>query len=315
MNRTEFATPQGSISICHWNQDAALTPDGKKPILHWAHANGFNAQTYDKLLAPLAEQLDIYAWDARGHGLTELPANPDEMKSWLIYAEDLERVIERLHAKSGQKIWLAGHSMGGCASVLLAAKRPDMVAGLVLVDPVIVPRLSLWGRVMMWISASKGSDLHERAKKRRRDWPDMETVEKAYTGRGAFASWQDGFLQDYLQGGLLPITDAREDDMQNRFRLACDPLWEAANFKGPQLDASAHIKKLRVPLTLLMAESGSTTYLVRPFKRLKGATKIDIVAGTTHFVPMERPDLVRDEIIARIGASACEYGPRPANTG
>ena len=30
--------------------------------------------------------------------------------------------------------------MGGCASVMAAAKRPDLVAGLVLADPVIVPR-------------------------------------------------------------------------------------------------------------------------------------------------------------------------------
>ena len=301
MNRTEFATPQGIISVCHWNDDAALKPTGQKPVLHWAHANGFNGQTYDCLLTPLADRLDIYAWDARGHGFTQLPAHPEDMTSWLIYARDLEQLIERLHVKSGQKIWLGGHSMGGCTSVLLAAKRPDLVAGLILVDPVIIPNIPLWRKVMYRIIPTNGSALHERAKKRRRDWPDRASIEASYTGRGAFASWQDGFLQDYLCGGLLPITDATEDDMENRFRLACDPLWEAANFKGPQLNVVHHIKKLRVPLTLLMAETGSTTYAAPAFKRLPGDTKVDIVEGSSHFVPMEYPDRVRTEILARIG--------------
>ena len=304
MNRTAFATPQGPISVCHWNDDAALAPSGEKPILHWAHANGFNGQTYDKLLAPLADRLDIYGWDARGHGFTQLPANPREMTSWAIYARDLEAFISRLHGKSGQKIWLGGHSMGGCASLMLAAKRPDMVAGLILTDPVIMPTRAVWLVPIVTALRGKGHVLMEMAKRRRRHWPDVATIEKAYTGRGAFASWQDGFLKDYLLGGVVPVDEDRPvdtpDNGQDNVMLACDPQWEAANFKGPQLNTVRFIKKLRVPVTLLMAETGSTTRAGNAFDGLSVDKTISIIADSTHFVPMEFPELVRQAILDRI---------------
>ena len=269
-------------------------------MLHWAHANGFNGQTYDKLLAPLATRFDVHAWDARGHGQTSLPADPRRMKSWYIYRDDLEKLITHLADAAGDKIWLGGHSMGGCASLLLAAKRPDLVAGLILTDPVIMPGLAAIISPVLMAIRGRGHVLMELAKKRRAVWPDRATIEAAYTGRGAFASWQDGFLASYLDGGLRP----RPDDKDNGVELACDPQWEAANFKGPQLAPEPWIKKLRVPFTLLMAETGSTTRSVAAFDVPQVDKKIETIAGSTHFVPMEFPQLVRNEIIARITSPA-----------
>lgn len=292
MKRYQFPMPEGTLSVCQWGDGTSAD----RPVLHWAHANGFNGRTYDKLLAPLATRFDIHAWDARGHGMTDLPANPSDMKSWYIYRDDLEKLIAHLADAAGRKIWLGGHSMGGCASLLLAAKRPDLVAGLILTDPVIMPGPAAIISPILMALRGRGHVLMELAKKRRAVWPDAATVEKAYTGRGAFASWQDGFLADYLAGGLKP----RPDDSENTVQLACDPQWEAANFKGPQLMPGRWIKKLRVPFTLLMAETGSTTRAMGAFHIPKVDKKIETVAGSTHFVPMEFPALVRDEIIARI---------------
>ena len=74
------------------------------------------------------------------------------MTSWYIYRDDLEKLVSHLADEKGQKIWLGGHSMGGCASVLLAAKRPDLVAGLILTDPVI-----MGGAAAMKASAPRGT--------------------------------------------------------------------------------------------------------------------------------------------------------------
>ena len=65
MHRFRFPMPDGDLSVGCFGPEA---PSGARPVLHWAHANGFNGQTYAPLLAPLAERFDIYAWDARGHG-------------------------------------------------------------------------------------------------------------------------------------------------------------------------------------------------------------------------------------------------------
>ena len=50
MQRFQLKRDDGDISICHWSAHG-------KPVLHWAHANGFNAQTYDPLLARSPEIL------------------------------------------------------------------------------------------------------------------------------------------------------------------------------------------------------------------------------------------------------------------
>ena len=291
MQRFDLPFAEGALSVCRWCDMPDAVSD--RPILHWAHANGFNAQTYDPLLAPLEDKFDIYACDARGHGHSTLSADPQAMSSWYIYRDDLETLVAHLAAQGGQKIWLGGHSMGGCTSVLLAAKRPDLVAGLVLVDPVITPYINWLNRLLMRASKGPGVALAQMAKKRKADWPDAATVEKAYAGRGAFATWEDGFLAAYLAGGLLPKGDG--------VTLACAPTWEAANFKGPQLDCRPEIANLRVPFTLLMAQEGSTTYFRKPFEALDVDKKIEIVAGSTHFLPMERAALVRAEICARGG--------------
>ena len=238
MKNYVFPLAEGDISVCHWGDGTS----GEKPVLHWAHANGFNGRTYDPLLAPLAERFDIHGWDARGHGQTTLPANPKHMTSWYIYRDDLEGLIDHLAEKAGQKIWLGGHSMGGCASVLLASKRPDLVAGLILTDPVIMPDFAAVLSPLLMALRGRGHILMELAKKRRAVWPDAATIEKVYTGRGAFATWQDGFLSAYLAGGLR----ARAGDTENTVELACDPQWEAANFKGPQLMPGRWIKRLQM---------------------------------------------------------------------
>jgi pimeloyl-ACP methyl ester carboxylesterase len=307
MQRIEFPRPTGLMSVCHW---PGADSGAKKPVLHWAHANGFNGETYTPLLQPLADHFEVYASDARGHGFSTLPAEPSAMTGWDIYRDDLIPYIEHLADKAGAKIWLGGHSMGGCASVMVAAKRPDLVAGLLLADPVIIPSyanwlFSLYSRLR---GTSNGSDggghmLMQMASKRRANWPDAATMQAAYTGRGAFATWQDGFLAAYLRGGVHSMELA--DEQGNQVTLACAPAWEAVNFKGPQVDVVADIKKLKVPFTLLMAEQGSTTRAVAAFEKQPLAKQIQILPGSSHFLPMEFPDQLRDALcqLAGIGSA------------
>ena len=238
MRRFSIAMADGDISLCSWMAGAA--PTGDKPVLHWAHANGFNGETYTPLLEPLQARFDICAWDSRGHGLTSLPANPEEMTGWHIYRDDLIGVIEHLAQAAGQKIWLGGHSMGGCASIMAAAQRPDLVAGLVLTDPVIVPSTGL-NLMRLWyrLRPHSGTILMQMAGKRRAVWPDIETITAAYTGRGAFATWQDGFLDAYLRGGLLP----HEDDAGNRLETGLRAGMGSGQFQRPARSLCAADKK------------------------------------------------------------------------
>ena len=297
MQRFQLKRDDGDISICHWSADRMTHHSASgKPVLHWAHANGFNAQTYGPLLAPLAGDFEVYAADARGHGLSTLAADPAQYPGWTQYRNDLIGVVEHLCDKAGGKIWLGGHSMGGCASVMAASIRPDLVAGLVLADPVIVPRSARVLARMMFRNQG-GFALAVNAAKRRADWPDAETVKKAYTGRGAFRTWQNGFLESYVDGGVRPLNG----DSENTVTLACAPAWEAANFNDQRHNSTGPARRLKVPFTLMVAESGSTTRSVLSFRMARAPKKIEVIAGSSHFLPMEFPDRVRAEIYARTG--------------
>lgn len=286
--RRELPQPKGAISYLEWGAD-----DPHKTPLHFAHANGFNGQTYSRILSGLSDRFHIRAWDARGHGATTLPADPARHRNWYVYRDDLIAMIEPFVKATGRKIILAGHSMGGAASVMAAAARPDLVRGLVLVDPVMIPS---GARYIMLLSQRLGFDgnpLALGAEKRRASFPDKESAVSRYEGRGAFRTWPRGFIEDYIAGG----TRTRDD---GQIELSCAPAWEAANFRAQGHNIGRSVRVLHVPFAMLYAEHGTTCRPPFPSLMMRRDPKAHVmqVKGSTHFLPMEFPDVVAQEIRA-----------------
>ncbi|MDB5512616.1 MAG: alpha/beta hydrolase fold [Enterovirga sp.] len=249
------------------------------------HANGFNALTYRSALEPLGGDLRILAYDQRGHGGSTVPTRLEGRRSWDDLASDLVAVLDSL---DGPPVTLAGHSMGGTAAALAAARRPERVRHLTLFDPVILPPVaSLVLRLGMpptWIKSLR--DLAAGALRRKREFPSHEAAQSAYTGRGAFRTWQAEALGDYVCDGFHQRSDGVVE-------LACAPAWEASNFLSHAHDIRGALKRLSCPVTILRAERNSTC---EPKTPLSGRMTIETVPGTTHFLPMERPDLVRSAL-------------------
>lgn len=282
--RKNLALADGEVSYLEWEAQA--------PLLHFTHANGFNAETYRALLTPLQGGFRVTAADMRGHGFTTLPAVPGMQDKWAVYGTDLARVIDAL--EPGRKVILAGHSMGAIASLMVAAAHPERVRGLVLVEPVLMPR---YARQMMRLmrlvgrTPPPGSDLASMAAKRRAIFPSFEMALSAYRGRGAFKTWPAEVIADYLHGGLVSTGNGTE------MRLASDPAWESANFRNAPPGIARLAGQVRCPLTLIHAGDGTAkSREVAIVARRKRDARIVHVPGTTHFLPMERPDVVQDEI-------------------
>lgn len=271
--------------------------DPVKPVeILFLHATGFNAITYESILEPLGGQAHVAAVDMRGHGRSKLPANPGRMHSWNKFRDD---VIQMLEQTSPHGTVLGGHSMGGTVALLVAAKRPDLVKALVLVDPVLMRRAAYrWMNIPLLGRLGRQSALSKGALKRRRSFGSPAEAAESLKGRGAFKTWRTPFLEDYVIDGVL-----RQDDGQ--FGLACTPEWESAVFKAHAYRPWRAIRKLRfrkgkprIPLIMLQAEHNSTAqpdtevlvHKVRP------DAAVNRVPGTTHFVPMERPYVVRDAL-------------------
>ncbi|MGX7707864.1 alpha/beta fold hydrolase [Methylobacterium sp. Gmos1] len=235
------------------------------------HANGFNARTYRSLLAPLAD-LHVLAYDHRGHGRTTLPAEPAGRSDWQDVTDDLLALMDRLDAPP---LVLIGHSMGGTAALLAAAARPGRVRRLVLLDPVIQPPER---------RGQGHAGLAEGALKRRSDFPSREAALAAYRGRGAFRTWPEAPLADYVADGFREVPGG--------VTLACTGAWEASSYMAQGHDPWAALARLSCPAEILRGETGSTCALTED----RGSVTVETVPGTTHFLPFETPERVRAAI-------------------
>jgi pimeloyl-ACP methyl ester carboxylesterase len=250
----------------------------------FSHANGFNARTYRGILSPLAERLRILAIDLRGHGATTLPTTIEGREGWPQFRDDL---LALLAAVAEAPVVLAGHSMGGTSSLLAAAAEPARVKALALFDPVVMP-----ADVAADPDALQDNPLAAGAERRRATFPSKAAVVEAYTGRGAFRTWSPEQLADYVEAGF------RETET-GEVTLTAAPAWEASNFRTHNYDAWAAFRDARCPIRILRAEVGSTFRLEDAGAELTatGRIAIETVPGTSHFLPMERPDLVRSTLL------------------
>ncbi|GGC80049.1 alpha/beta fold hydrolase [Chelatococcus reniformis] len=274
----------GTVSVLRWDEAG---PDA--PLLHIAHATGLNAQSYRQLGERLSDRFRVIATDARGHGMTDLPADPAQLTSWLRYVDDLAAVLETF----GEPAFLVGHSMGAAVTLMLAATRPDLARGAVLLDPAVVPYAQLEQRERdARVGVRLDAEIARTAARRRADWPSRDAIRKAYDGRGMFAWWRPGTLDDYLDGGLRTLPDGR-------VTLACSPAWEAATFNSVTTQLWRLAPQCEVPVALMRADIASTFAAAEAeaLQRLLPHTIIAHAEGRTHFLPQEDLDLVADFVL------------------
>jgi pimeloyl-ACP methyl ester carboxylesterase len=97
------------------------------PELVLVHGGAQNAHTFDTVALALGRPL--VALDLPGHGHSD--PSPFPASAISSHAEDLARAIEQI---TTTPVPLVGMSLGGLSSILVAARRPDLVRALVLID-------------------------------------------------------------------------------------------------------------------------------------------------------------------------------------
>ena len=247
------------------------------------------------MLAPLADHFAITISDARGHGFSGLDRDPGHLKSWDDFAFDLTHLLDVIG--SGSAWILAGHSMGATVSLLAASMRPDRVAGLVLLDP---PMLPFDVAREVRAGAIIPNPMADQAARRRGMFPSRADARAAYHGRGVFKTWSDADLDAYLAGGLLETDEGVE--------LACAPAFESATFRAVSPNVEPALGAVRCPFVLLAGEHGSTVRDVElaAFAAHPHCISAERLPGTTHFLPLERPERVRAAIERVTAASSAE---------
>jgi pimeloyl-ACP methyl ester carboxylesterase len=249
---------------------------------HFLHGNGFCAGTYAPFISYLENDLHIIASDVRGHGGSD-QLNIRRIRHWKIFAEDLKTLIEQIMSPPVIGI---GHSLGAVTTYIAAANYPQLFSGIVLIDPVILPRRLLWILAALKLLGLRGNiPLAKTARRRRKIFKGKQEALRLFAaGRGIFKNWSKEFVQAYLECGLL------EKDSKTAI-LKCDPELEAQIFESVPLDVWKYAKKIACPVLAIRGEQ-SDTFFADSAERLKGIIddyELKTIPDAGHFIPMEKP--------------------------
>lgn len=123
-------TLKGDPKLAYYDSGAGAPSTTGEPPIVLLHGATFRSEDWENIFPRLATRYRVIAYDARGHGKSGRAA------TYAIgeFADDLLRVIDTV---AGRPAIVIGHSLGGAAALVAAAKRPDAVRALVLEDPVV----------------------------------------------------------------------------------------------------------------------------------------------------------------------------------
>jgi pimeloyl-ACP methyl ester carboxylesterase len=255
---------------------------GEDPPFLFAHATGFHGRCWDRIIRTFPQRRCL-ALDARGHGRSsglELPYH------WRIFGQDMAAVAEHLDLHDAVGI---GHSSGGHTTVQAAALRPQTYRALLLVDPTIFPP-EYYGREPFDASFTL---------RRRNVWTSPDEMFERFKDRLPFARWQPEILRDYCDFGVLPEN--------GQFVLACPPAVEASIYENSKATGSniyPQVALIQQPVVIMragternpealdLAASPTASDLASRFSHGRDI----VLPEASHFIPMEQPDRVVEEI-------------------
>ncbi|WP_326763867.1 alpha/beta hydrolase [Streptomyces sp. NBC_01591] len=99
--------------------------DPSAPPVVLAHGRCGDSRTWTGIAERLAAEHRVYAFDFRGHGLSDWPGR----YSFELFRDDLHAFLE---ARNLAGATVVGHSMGAAAACLLAEREPGLIGRLVL---------------------------------------------------------------------------------------------------------------------------------------------------------------------------------------
>ncbi|GJO03855.1 2-hydroxy-6-ketonona-2,4-dienedioic acid hydrolase [Mycobacterium marinum] len=153
-----------------------------RPLLMLLHGSGGHAEAYVRNLAAHAEHFWTWAIDMLGHGYTDKPGHPLEIRHYV------EHLMAVLRAIGAQRASISGESLGGWVAARAAVYHPEAVERLVLntaggsqADPEVMARIvtlsmaaaenPTWETVqarIKWLMADKSKDYDDLVASRQR---------------------------------------------------------------------------------------------------------------------------------------------------
>jgi pimeloyl-ACP methyl ester carboxylesterase len=232
--------------------------------LVFLHYWGGSSRTWNKVIDALPTTYRTIATDFRGWGQSDAPAEGYALADM---ADDIAGVVEAL---SFSRYILVGHSMGGKVAQLLASRRPEGLAGLVLVAPAPPPPLAIPpdARAVMATAYTSPETV-------------AMAIDRTLTGKTLSAEDRAQVIEDSLRGA---------------------PQAKAAWPRATSLeDISGEVSSIDVPTIVIAGEVDKVESVIwlktALLSRAPGAVLV-VLPATGHLSPLEAPheiaEIIRD---------------------
>ncbi|MFK8048986.1 MAG: alpha/beta fold hydrolase [Halioglobus sp.] len=245
--------------------------------LVFAHANGYPPGSYRKFFAPMLDHYEVTGYKHRPLWSNRVPRR---RFNWDYFADDLVNTLSALYT---EPVWLMGHSMGAVISMTVATKAPQLVRGLVLIDPVFLPTRQALKTRMTSRKKLLEMPMVRKTLSRPNCFSNHQEAFNFHRAKRPFSAISDEVLWDYIHAGTK-MTDA------GHLELSFSPQWEAGVYASAPW-VWPRVARLRLPTLGLRGET-SQTLTAESFRRwakLQPTAELHTCPGG-HLLPLEHPE-------------------------
>ena len=245
-----------------------------REIIHFAHANGFPAKTYNKLFSYLEEDYEINYLERHAHN-PKFPVTD----GWERLRDELREEIEKRYT---QKIIGIGHSLGGVLHFLVAIEKPEIYQAIVLLDAPIISRLSSGGvRILKALNLIDRFTPSQMTRFRRNLWQTKEEVFEHFKEKEKFAAFDADVLRDYAEHGTITT--------ERGIELFFKPSIEARIYSALPHNLPKTRGKLKVPAAYIGGTDSQEAKMARlSFMKKYFPFDFHFLKGS-HLFPLEKP--------------------------
>lgn len=243
--------------------------------IHFAHANGFPAKSYQTMFNYLPAHWQQLSVDKFGHN-ARWPVN----KNWSNQVDELIENVRLQRPEGG--VYAVGHSFGAVVSYMAVCRAPELFKGLIMFDPPLVT-----GPFRHLVRLAKKTPLIDKltpaglSKNRCTHWPTDTDLTAYFSAKGLFRQMDRRCIADYVRAVAKP-TDSG-------WSLAFEASVETAIFRNVPHNLARFAGTLSRPAILV---TGTQTTVCTPLMRNRFIKQnqlehTQLTGG--HMFPLEHP--------------------------
>jgi 3-oxoadipate enol-lactonase len=257
---SDFATTHDGVRLAY-----RLTKGGGPDRCVLVHSLAMTGSFWDRLTPYLLNRTDVLVYDCRGHGRSDKPKGAQPVER---HADDLADLLD---AVGWPKAVVAGASMGGCIALAFAARRPQRVSGLGLID------------TTAWYGPKAPEQWEERGQKGLREgMASLIDFQKTRWVTDAFRERHPAIVDEAISAFLANDPDA--------YLETCRMLGGVDLRKLPAFD---------FPTRIVVGEEDYATpiAMAEATRALISGSTLTVLDHARHLTPLETPERVAAELM------------------